>query len=259
MCAPYLFISVSLILTETTATPRSHIIMRDKLEANSTILELLPPSTASIYTAAVSNRTQANPLVFLEAAKAVDGDKSPKTKKVFFHYVVQPDRAHEDIKLREMYLSNLEAVLRSMIEGVFYKFSIVGEEASNIARPTLERYLAMHGPDQLTIEEVDNEGGDLCLHKRAIDMLKQSERGDMYDMYVFGNDGARLVGGAEWVRKFREIFLRPVVAIAGPIVSCQGMSPHVQTHLFAVNDLGLPYLMRRSCDTPNVFIVVCLT
>eukprot|EP00466_Bigelowiella_natans_P005480 jgi/Bigna1/80778/fgenesh1_pg.74_\ len=191
-------------------------------------------------------------------AKGADGnDKSEKeqvAKIAFFHMVLYPTRAKDDKQLEDRYLGNLNAVLETLSPNIFYMFSVVGVDSMMTVEPLLKAKLETYGPERLSYSLTDESvAGDLCMHKNALERMGDDHiRDEKYDLFVFGNDGVVPVGiGAdgEWTNSFRRLLASQDVVLAGPLISCGAMSPHVQSHLFAINKEGIQFLRNRKCYT----------
>lgn len=90
-----------------------------------------------------------------------------------------------------------------------------------------------------------NANSDLETHLRTIQMLGHNRTGQ-FGTVVFSNQGVRgpLVKRAngEWIDEFNRLLASNNVGLIGPTMSCE-VSPHVQTHMFALRSSVIPFIL----------------
>ncbi|GAB5362711.1 hypothetical protein AAMO2058_000821500 [Amorphochlora amoebiformis] len=172
---------------------------------------------------------------------------SQSSHRYFMHILLYFDRAKTKERMNS-YEKNLNDIIRTASDKVFYLFTVMGPQT----QAYIEKNIDMTKPNMQFNIIGEDSNGDICAHQQIIRTLATRHHG--YEIYFFGNDGAKPVGihpTGEWIEDFKKVLVGDVV-MAGPTISCEAMFPHVQTHFFALNGEGAKFLTQLDCGTGGI-------
>ena len=140
----------------------------------------------------------------------------------------------------KLFVGSIQKSGNSVASPDFYIFNVVGE--SHPLQSLVPNHL-----DNVGLMQWNATDSDLATHLQTVEMLS-TEITSKFEAVLFVNHGVRgpLVRrkNGEWIEDFVQPLRSNNVAMLGPTLSCE-VSPHVQTHMFALRTSLLPFVQAK--------------
>ncbi len=140
----------------------------------------------------------------------------------------------------KLFASSIETSGPGVVPADFYIFNVVGE-----AHP-LKSLVPAHLPN-VELIQWNASDSDLATHLQTLEILT-TQFTSKFEAVLFVNHGVRgpMVGrkNGEWIENFIQPMRSSNVAMVGPTLSCE-VSPHVQTHMFALRASLIPFVQAK--------------
>jgi len=140
----------------------------------------------------------------------------------------------------KLFASSVETSGPGVVPVDFYIFNVVGE-----SHP-LKSLVPAHLPN-VELIQWNSSDSDLATHLQTLEILT-TQFTSKFEAVLFVNHGVRgpMVRrkNGEWIEKFIQPMRSNNIAMVGPTLSCE-VSPHVQTHMFALRTSLIPFVQTK--------------